>query len=279
MKGGSSNERAPGGSIVSANGPTHIRSKALNALTGILMLLAAGIATGPLQEKLKAQVGDQVGAAQIQSLEQGAGQGIVLAVLGGFRTLMADILWLRTMQAWEQDDLGKTLSLIQFTTTVDPQPKFFWINGARIIANDMPHWVAATGTSQEQVRKDVQALAGTAIGLLEKAQLHHPEKPDMLMEIGHIHLNRLQDPETAAHYYGRAYMEFDNAPYYVGRLYAQLLRRVGRHREAYEFLTQLHPTLPDIIYAQKGVVLQRIRKLEKQLEIPEAVSFQPTRTP
>ena len=93
------------------------------------------------------------------------------------------------------------------------------------------------------------------------------------MEIGHIHLNKLKDPVTAAHFYKRAYLEFETAPYYIARLHAQLLQRVGRVHEAYEFLTWLHSTLPDDPYAQSGVVLGRIRKLERRLGIPAKETY------
>ncbi|MDE0820097.1 MAG: hypothetical protein OSA95_03195, partial [Opitutales bacterium] len=63
---------------------------------------------------------------------------------------------------------------------------------------------------------------------------------------------------------------------YVARLYGQLLRRMGRNEEAYKFLTDLHPTLPNgVVYAQKNTVLRRIRQLEKTLEITPGKSFRP----
>ena len=252
---------------------THLWRRCGKVLVGLLALLATGMTIAPLQEKLVAQTGENAENTSLEGLEQGAGQGIVLAVLGGFRTLMADILWLQTMQAWEKEDLNKTLSLIQFTTTVDPEPKFFWLNGARIIANDMPHWDASQGRTPEETHQKMHALTQAAISFLQNAQLQHPKKPDWLMEIGHIHLNKLKDPNTAAHFYKRAYLEFDTTPYYIARLHAQLLQRVGRDQEAYEFLTWLHSTLPDDPYAQSGVVLGRIRKLERRLSIPAKETY------
>ena len=85
----------------------------------------------------------------------------------------------------------------------------------------------------------------SAISFLQNAQLQHPQKPDWLMEIGHIHLNKLGS-NTAAHFYKRACPEFDTAPFYIARLHAQLLQRVGRDQEAYEFLTWLPRLCPMI---------------------------------
>ena len=264
----------PGGSLVPTGGVPYLHRKLGKGLLGVCILLVTGIAAGPMESQLQSNI--QQRPLELQNLEEGAGQGLVLAILGGFRTLVADILWLRTMYTWEEENLEKTHSLIQFTTTVDPRPKFFWINGARIIANDMPHWEDAQEDTPAKTRWKTISLARSAIELLEKAQAHHADKPDMILEIGHININRLRDMETAARYYLHAYTEYETAPYYIARLYAQLLRRMGRNREAYEYLKRLHPTLPDgVIYAQKSVVLRRIRILEKTLGIPSKNAYQP----
>jgi len=266
----------PGDRIIPSNKRFRIHGKLSKGLLAIGILLITGIAAKPLEKQLHAVTSETRPRLQIEDLEQGAGQGLIFAVLGGFRTLMADILWLKTMIVWESENLEKTHSLIQFTTTVDPQPKFFWINGARIIANDMPHWMAAQGNTPEQTKRNTVVLAHSAIALLEKAKPHHQDKPDILMEIGNIHLNRLRDARSAAEMYRKAYDEYESTPYYVARLYGQLLRRMGRNKEAYKFLTELHPTLPDgVIYAQKNTVLQRIRQLEKTLGITKGNSFRP----
>src|SRR5688500_8414140 len=69
-----------------------------------------------------------------------AGQGVTLALLGGFRALVADALWVRMYVLWERRDLPGTQSLIRLVTAIDPRPVYFWLNGARIIANDFAVW-------------------------------------------------------------------------------------------------------------------------------------------
>ena len=61
----------------------------------------------------------------------------------------------------------------------------------------------------------------------------------MIIEIENVQYNQLQDMEAAAEYYRKAYTEYATTPYYVGRLHAQLLRKLGRNQEAYEFLTRI----------------------------------------
>jgi hypothetical protein len=65
-------------------------------------------------------------------------------------------------------------------------------------------------------------------------------------------------------------------PYYAARIYGELLRRLGREREAYLWLCRLHPNLPtEDPEAMAEVVLKRIRGLEEALSIPEGDKYRP----
>ncbi|HAQ58488.1 MAG TPA: hypothetical protein DCR32_05660, partial [Opitutae bacterium] len=64
-------------------------------------------------------------------------------------------------------------------------------------------------------------------------------------------------------------------PYFAARIYGELLRRQGKDAEAYDYLKQLHHDLPDDPYAQKPIILDRIRELEEELKIPVWQRFQP----
>tara|TARA_B100001123_G_scaffold442346_1_gene585700 strand:+ start:476 stop:1318 length:843 start_codon:yes stop_codon:yes gene_type:complete len=268
--------RKPGGNLVARYALAQLPTRLGKGILAIGILLATGMAIEPVENKVWNHMEEKQEGFHLANLEEAAGQGLVLGVLGGFRALMADILWLKTMLAWETESLEKTISLIQFTISVDPSPTFFWINGARIMANDMPYWPDSQGKTPEATRKNREALAKAAIRLLQKGHAYHPEKPDMIIEIGNVNYNQLRDMEAAAEYYHRAYTKYATTPYYVGRLHAQLLRKLGRNQEAYKFLTGIYPELPDeIIYAQKKVVLKRIRQLEKSLNISPEKRFRP----
>ena len=67
-------------------------------------------------------------------------------MLGGLRAAGADLAWLRACELAEKHDLAATDSMLHLVTTVDPRPLYFWLNGARIMAYDMPGWrIAAAG--------------------------------------------------------------------------------------------------------------------------------------
>jgi hypothetical protein len=163
---------------------------------------------------------------------------------------------------------------------VDPRPLYFWINGARMIAYDMPHWRVRVAGGSARVplvvqRRIDEEQAWVALGLLERALAAHPMHPLLLLEIAHIHQRRRHDLVTASEYY-RLAAQAPGAPYYAARIYAELLKKQGRSREALEWLRSVHPTLPtNNEQANADVVLARIRELENALQVPEDERYQP----
>ncbi len=249
--------------------------------TGLVVtlgLFAAGLALRPVEGPAWDAVKAKQPALRLESLKDALGQGVTVGLLGGFRAIVADLFWIRTNAVWEDYNLPATQTSIKLVTTIDPRPLYFWLNGSRMIAYDMPNWRIDAAGGHDAVPDSVkrrfdEEQSGIAIRELETALEFHPEHPLLILEIGNIHLNRLKDVETAARYYLRA-SQHPDAPYYAARIYAELLRRLDRKAEAYEFLKKLHPTLPkDDLFAQAPVVLERIRELEGELSIPPERRF------
>ncbi len=252
-----------------------------------LAVVIAGLAAaGAVLESWVAPVWQEQRARQpalrLDSTAAAAGQGITLALLGGFRALVADAGWIQMYSRWEWRDLPATETLIRFVTTVDPRPVYFWLNGARILAYDFPAWrIEAAGgyddvpeEAQRRLR-DEQARAGLAF--LEAGRIFHPASVDLWVERANIELNRLGDLDAAAASYRRAW-ELPGAPYYVARLHAEVLRRAGRKAEALAWLARLHPQLPPgADGAAAEVVLERIRELERELGVPPEQAYRPPR--
>jgi len=206
------------------------------------------------------------------------GHGLSMAVLGEFRALVADLLWLKTYWAWMACDLPVTETMIRVVTTVDERPLCFWLNGARIMAYDMTQWRLRAASQKGAVpaallRRIRDEQTGAALRLLENARGQHPESAAVCVEIANIHLNCRRDPAAAACWYRRA-AALPDAPYYAARIYAELLKRLGRQREAYVWLRQLYPTLPPGEEAAGAlIVLERIRGLEKVLVVPDSERY------
>jgi len=248
-----------------------------------LGLFAAGVALRPLEAPAWESIRAGQPALRLESLKDALGQGVTVGLLGGFRAIVADLFWIRTNTIWEDNDLPGTQTSIKLVTAIDPRPLYFWLNGSRMIAYDMPNWRIDKAGGYDAVpdavkRRFDEEQSSVAIKYLENALEFHPGEPLLILEIANVHLNRLKDNETAAKLYLEA-SRYPDAPFYAARIHAELLRKIGRNAEAYAFLKQLHPTLPtDDIGAMASVVLGRIRELEDEMGLPEAQRFQPPQT-
>ncbi len=254
--------------------------ESLRAAGALAALVAAGWLSRPLAEPAWAAVRQRQPELSPPRMEAAVGQGLVLGVLGGFRSICADLLWIRLYAAWEESDRPRVEALANLVTAIDPRPAFFWINAARIIAYDMPAWRLAEGGGPEKVTPARRAAidreqAEQAFDLLRRGLEFHPRDPLLPIEFAQIHLNRLRDLPAAAEWFGRA-AALPDAPPYAARMQAELLRQAGRPQAALDRLTRLHPTLPsDDPTAQADVVLQRIRDLEQDLAVPPAQQYRP----
>lgn len=242
-------------------------------------LALAGAALDRLERPAELARKSETPAERSEVARTAVGGSVVFGWLGGFRALAADFVWLRAYTAWERSDAPATDSWLRLATTLDPRPLGFWLNGARIMAYDMPAWRIATlggerGSVPTGVRRHIgEEQARRALAFLDRARDHHPASAALWIERAIIELNRLHDPAAAAESYRRAAAQPD-APYYAARLHAELLGRLGRKAEALAWLKQVHPKLPPgDRAAQAGRVLARIRALERELSVPPALAY------
>jgi len=248
-------------------------------LTALLILLLLGLLTRPLEAPAWQVVKSGQPEMNLAAIEGSLGQGLVIGVLGGFRAIMADFLWIRTNTIWERKDRAKLDAMVRLVTTIDPRPEFFWINGSRMIAYDVPNWrIREEGGYDVVPEARQQAIdldqSTQAFDLIDQALGFHPDLAKLYLEKGQIYLNRLKDDANAAKWFLKASQQED-APYFAARIHAELLRKQGLHQEAYDFLKNLHNELPNIPFAQKGIILERVRELENTLKIPFWERFQP----
>lgn len=220
-------------------------------------LLAGGFLLRTLEQPAPA-------ALRVEQLTALAGQGGWPAVLGGLRWTVAGGFWLRANVAWERRDAGAMTALLELTVAADERPAYFWLNGARMLAYDVPEWLPAVAPAV--VRRQVnEAQAQQALAFLEKGLRWHGVDADLYVEQATIHLRRRGDLESAARCY-RLAAEQPGAPYYAARLHAELLVELGRPQDALTWLRQILPALPaDDPAARRDVVLGRIRGLEQAL--------------
>ena len=76
----------------------------------------------------------------------------------------------------------------------------FWLNGARILANDMPTWVAGLDNAEQleitdEGRTIARQYAERALAFLEESREYQSDNPRMHIERGMIYWKKLDDVE------------------------------------------------------------------------------------
>jgi hypothetical protein len=247
-------------------------------LRTLLIAIGALALTGALLER--ARLADPATTAQRGTLSSSPGAGALMGWLGGFRALAADFLWIRMYAGWEQRDLPGTQTLLRAVVAVDPRPLYFWLNGARILAYDLPVWrIDAEGgyDAVPETRRRMIEIEHARLALAQIAAARRVQSDAIALwiEQAHIELNKLGDIAAAAASYRRAWEE-KGGPYYAARIYAELLKREGLNSEAYAWLCALYPQLPrDDEAADAPLVLARIRELERTLRVAPEQIFRP----
>lgn len=213
-------------------------------------------------------VSDRESLASIQS---GLGQGLSIAALGGYRVIAANFVWISMYGDWQYRRAAPVLEKMSLAVALNPHSEYFWVDGSRIIANDMPVWEVGDNKmgslfeteTGEAVR---HAYAERALRFLEDAPAELGASVPLLVEKGSICWRRLGDLERAIGFFAQAVAR-ENVPYYVCRVYAELLYRNGQARDAYEYLASHYADLPDDdLRARKQMVKRRLEELRGELE-------------
>ena len=238
-----------------------------------LALLAAGYLLPPLATPAWETLRRKQPEARLQAVDEGLGSGLTLALLGGFRALAADLIFLRAYTAWEDRDLALTPVLLRLAVATDPRAEAFWERAAYITALDMPHWERRAREAAGEAVTDAewQALRrrylARGLTFLHRAQQAHPRNHRFPLARARLLLAVTQDRD-AAFAALRAAVACPDVPLAVVRFYADQLRADGRLREAYKFLHTYYRTTdasdPD---AQLAYVADILSDLEEALGI------------
>jgi tetratricopeptide (TPR) repeat protein len=201
-------------------------------------------------------------------LREKVGQLGFIAALSGFRSVVADFLFIEAHVAWERTEWGRVLLLFRQVTILQPRSILFW---------DMAAWhmawnasvAAMNDPSQPRLALRVKAQREYfALGkdFLERGIENNPDKPQLYESLARLYQQKYNDHAHASEFYGKA-AALPGAPSYDKRFAAyELSYCEGRAREALERLRQLYDMgekerLPTLI--------ARIKFLENKLDIPQ----------
>ncbi len=238
------------------------------AIIGVLLLLF-----GALRLPVEVSLTEQHRSAYFRQarlgldLREQVGQLGFLAALSGFRSLVADVVFIQAHVAWERTEWGRVLLLFREATTLQPRSVLFWDMAAWHMA-----WNASVAALQDRalpndvVRKKAQReYIDLGKDFLERGIKNNPDRPQLYESLARLYKEKLQNHAAAAIYYARA-AALPGAPEYDERFAAyELSFAPGHEREAYAALRHLydqgeHERLPTL--------LTRLKFLEEKLQIP-----------
>jgi len=198
-------------------------------------------------------------------LRERVGQTTFIAILGGFRSVVADLLFIDAHFAWERVDWSHLLLRLRQVTMLQPHVTMFWDVAAWHMA-----WNASTAAMNDTslsvaARKRLQReYIELGRDFLERGVANNPKNPQLYEALARLYRDKLNDRAQASENFLKA-SRLPNCAAYDERFSAyELSYCEGREREAYDRLRALYDRgekdrLPTLI--------ARLHLLEEQLNI------------
>lgn len=236
-----------------------------------LVLLAFGAIRLPIERDLQAQDrsasgGHRQGVTLDLDFREQLGQIGFIAALSGFRSIIADILFIQANVAWEGAEWGRVLLLLRQATALQPRAVLFW---------DMAAWhmgwnasvAALNDRSQPRLALRIKAQREyftLAKDFLERGIRNNPEQPQLYETLARLYRDKYNDHERASEFFAKA-AALPGAMSYDRRFSAYELSYVeGREHEAYERLRQLYEAGEN---ERLPTLIRRLEFLEDKLDI------------
>ena len=190
-----------------------------------------------------------------------------VAALSGFRSLVADTLFIQAHVAWERTQWGRVLLLFRQATTLQPRAVLFWDMAAWHMA-----WNASTAALNDpaQPREALRIKAAREYiqlgkDFLERGIRNNPDRPELYEAMARLYRDKLEDHEKASEFFAKA-ADVPGAHAYARRFAAyELAQCPGRERDAYDQLRALYDRGEQ---ERLPALLRRLKELEIKLDIP-----------
>jgi hypothetical protein len=162
-----------------------------------------------------------------KELEPTLGQGVLLGILGGLRTVVADLTWIRSYVLWERRDRAGCAGAHARRLRLGSALALFLENAGYAVGFDLAHWeirrrggyASVPGETQERLSK---SYARRGIEILEEGRKHAKTTTPLVLCAAQLAEIKLKDHGLASRYYREA-AEAPDAPWYAARICAQTI--------------------------------------------------------
>ncbi len=253
----------------------------------ILLLVGSAWALIPLENRIQAtRIQRQYGGPPMKrDWRDVLGQQATIALLAGFRGVVADIAWLQSHGHWENREWLLQYKKMNMACVLQPHSVVFYELGSWHIAWNISYAAGVDTTVPEPERKrNAIEWIKKGEGMLLEGIKNNPQRYDLYFHLGFLYQEkwaRIIDENEgygkAADYYIQAY-KFDDTPAFIGRAAARSLEKCGRVEEAYQFWIKLWRE-KDHEFKMPHIIQANIKELENRLNIPnEKRIFPPSPT-
>ncbi len=213
-------------------------------VAAVVLLAGFGALKFPLELRLEAEQREAWfhGVNFNLELREQVGQLGFLAALGGFRSLLAAVLWIEAHTAWENLEWGRMAGLFNTVVTLQPRSLLYW---------DMAAWHMAWNASIAALNNPDQPSEALRIraqrqyfdlgrSFLERGLRSNSDRHLLYERLGILLRDKYEDHCGASEAFARA-AEFPDAPPYLARFAGyEAAKCPGREREAYDRLRKLY---------------------------------------
>ena len=229
-----------------------------------IILILAGFV--PAKLKMESLCQENGPAPLSLDLREKIGQSAFVGVLGGFRSVIADMLFIDAYSAWERTDWTSLLLRLRQATELQPRAILFWEMAGWHMA-----WNAGTAALEDESKSPAtrRRLQSEYLRLGEDFLLrgvaHNPDKPQLYEALARLYRDKFDDHARAAENFEKASRLPGHASYDERFSAYELSYCPGREREAYDRLRGLYQRgekerLPRLI--------NQLRAMEERLNIP-----------
>ncbi len=200
-------------------------------------------------------------------LREQIGQLGFLAGLSGFRSLVADLVFIQAHVAWEETAWGRVLLLFREATTLQPRSLLFWDMAAWHMAWNASVAALYDRSQPNEALREKAAREYIALGkdFLERGIRNNPDRPQLYEALARLYRDKLENHAAAARAYARA-ATLPGAHSYDERFAAyELSFAPGEEPAAYAQLLALYHRGPE---ERLPTLLKRLKFLEDKLQIP-----------
>src|ERR1700679_339263 len=98
-----------------------------DTIWAVLFLFAWGLIKTPWESRMQHEMNQMRYGSfdpMTREMRDAVGQGLALAALGGFRGLVANVLWIQVSDAWEKQDWARLRPRVEMVVHLQPRVSF-----------------------------------------------------------------------------------------------------------------------------------------------------------